>query len=239
MRYLGGKHRQSRAIASYVESLGVSFDCYREPFCGALSSAMAVSSVLPGVPVVLSDANKFLMTLWKCGQDGWNPPNSTTESDHAYYKKHRPENDPMTAYMGFAGSFGGQFFGVPARTNGVFHPSYNGTVKKIKWLRENDVSLACTPYWENLSTENDLVYLDPPYIGGHQQSRKQDVPVFDRGHFIQYAESLSGVVITSEFVNEQGWEVVYNWGNTINEGWGKHNSSKRVEELLMRVSSRA
>lgn len=234
MRYLGGKFRQSKQIAEYVKSMSNVADIteYGEPFCGSLSSAIAVSQVLPGVRVRLSDANPYLMRFWVAAKGGFNPPETITESDYAFYNKNRPKDDPMTGYVGFACSFGGKFFGGAARTNGVIKPSWKNTMDRVRWVREFDVELSCRPYWEFESCDTALTYLDPPYVGRTPQSR--EVPPFDREHFVLYAESLPGSVIASEFINDREWNVVHNWGDTV----VRHLNAKPADgtsEVLMRV----
>jgi DNA adenine methylase len=197
----------------YVSTLPVP-SSYHEPFCGSLASAHAVSSLLGEVPVFLSDANPFLMSFWLAAQDGFDPPRVVTEEDYSYYSRVRDAGDPMTGYVGFACSFGGKFFGGAARTNGLIKPSWVNTMKRIQWLRTSDVHLSCIPYWEHtVDSDSALTYLDPPYICRTPQSKV--VPEFDRGHFVRYAEALPGTVIASEFVNDRGWKVVHNWGDTV------------------------
>lgn len=232
MRYLGGKFRQAKEIARIVSEMGKPVS-YHEPFCGSLASAIAVSKVIPGVPVVLSDANPYLMSFWIGSKNGFNPPETITEADYATYNSKRDVNDPMTGYVGFACSFGGKFFGGAARTDGVIRPSWKNTMERIRWVRDNDVSLSCCAYWDHSSqTTGSLTYLDPPYVGRTPQSKV--VPPFDREHFETYAEGLPGSVISSEFINPRGWEVLHNWGDTV----VRHLNAKAPDgtvELLMRV----
>lgn len=233
MRYLGGKFRQCKAIAAYVSSCDLHPTSYHEPFCGSLASAMAVAAVLPGVPVVLSDANPYLMTFWQAAQRGFDPPATITEADYRHYNQQRPLDDPMTGYVGFACSFGGKFFGGAARTDGRIRPSWINTMARIRWLRTAPVTLLHCPYWEHPAGDADaLTYLDPPYVGRTPQSKY--VPPFDRQHFVAYAEALPGAVITSEFVNDAGWPVVHTWGDTV----VRHLNGLPADgtsEILMRV----
>jgi site-specific DNA-adenine methylase len=82
------------------------------------------------------------------------------------------------------------------------------------------------------------VYLDPPYEGRTHQYKGSKG--FDYDHFRNWAEALSKrcCVLTTEFVNPRGWEVLHNWGDTV----VRHHSGGESDgtcELLMRVRSKS
>ena len=78
MWYVGGKFRQAKHIAAYIASAHSDVKVYCEPFCGAMGSATTVIQNFPGAEFVLFDINPWLMYMWQCSIDGWNPlPNPT------------------------------------------------------------------------------------------------------------------------------------------------------------------
>lgn len=235
MWYLGGKMRQSKQIVAAVEQLHPKFKIYVEPFCGALWSACAVMTAFPDRRYILNDKNSHLITFWKHSQSGWNPPEHPTEKDYEYYNRTRPANDPMTGYLGFAWSFGGKFFGGPARTDGKFKGSYSSTKKKIDVLRRSTVMFLDGDYKQVVVPKNSMVYLDPPYAGRTAQSKSNGN--MDRNEYFGYARDLArhNTVIATEFVNEPGWSVIFNYGDTV----VRHLNAKPKDgtvELLLKVT---
>lgn len=243
MRYLGGKARQSKHIVAAIDGLHPNFDTYVEPFCGALWSACAVMEAFPGRKYILNDINPYLMTMWRAGMGGWDPPGHVTEADYEFYRKNKPADDPMTAYMGFAWSFGGKFFGGLARENASFevfqssHPQCPSTTKKMNMLRQNDVTLLCGDYQLVPIDHGSMIYLDPPYAGRTKQTSTN--AAIDQGAYRIWSESLAteSVVVATEFENSHRWQLMHDFGDTI----VRHHSSKGKDgtrELLMRVVPR-
>lgn len=240
MRYLGGKKRQSKQIVERIRRLYPDFTTYVEPFCGALWSACAVMDAFPGRRYILNDANPYLMCTWREGQKGWDPPEKITLEQHRDYKKRRPVNDPLTGYIGFAWSFGGDFFHALARGKAGDDSSAKGsvasTVRKVVSLRHHLPTLLCNDFFNIKIPKGSMVYLDPPYERRAKAGGKQ---AFCRDTYYTWAEDLSEkcVVIATEFVNPRGWELLHDFGDTV----VRHHSSKGKDgtrELLMRVHKR-
>lgn len=228
--------RQSRQIVAVIATLHPDFKTYVEPFCGALWSACAVMRAFPDRRYVLNDVNPYLICFWKHAQSGWNPPEHLTERDYHHYNKTRPLNDPMTGYLGFAWSFGGKFFGGPARTAGRFKGSYGSTIDKVAVLRRSTVMFTCSSFEDVRPPPRSLVYLDPPYEARTAQSKGNGH--LDRDAYFEYAGRLSKscTVIATEFVNQRGWPVLHNYGDTV----VRHLNAKPRDgtvELLLRVTS--
>lgn len=66
-------------------------------------------------PVLSSDVNPALVSLYSALAAGWDPPSVVTEDE---YKAGRalPDSDPRRAFIGFGCSFGGKWFGGYARS---------------------------------------------------------------------------------------------------------------------------
>lgn len=230
MRYMGGKHRQAKAIVAAVGEYHPHFDVYIEPFCGSLSSACAVIRAFPvGRIYILNDANVYLMTFWQAAIDGWNPPDVVTEEVYGWYRTHRPADDPMTAYVGFAWSFGGKFFGGFARSSDTRNQGlsiYTGVMRKIVTLRavKDSVIFMCGDYTGVPVPGGAMVYLDPPYEGRTKQASHMEA--INVAAYVSYANSLTAndgcTVIASQFGERPGWITVHNWGDTV----VRHHKSK-------------
>lgn len=220
MRYMGGKHRQSKALAEIIgrRHMGAS---YYEPFCGALGSAEKVAPYM-GISS-LSDASEPLINFWRAMMLGWEPPDTVSEETYARYaaRRHTPDaQDPMTAYCGYAMSFGGKWFGGLARCERGKHQQMAqkaACVRKAKVMVENAVRLECADYRDvvNKIAAGAVVYLDPPYASGtiaHHTAKR-----FDHSEFWRLARDLSGraYVYVSEFTAPPGWVPVHVWGDTV------------------------
>lgn len=222
MRYMGGKHRQSKAITAELVRRYAGQKTYAEPFCGALGQASRAVPELARLGVkrfMLSDVSLALMNTWKALIYGrWEPPDFVSEDEYKRIKSKRDPENPLTAYCGFALSFGGKWFGVYARDRkherNFNVTSKRSTLRKASLLRPFKPTLKKAMYSE-LSVEKAIVYLDPPYRNStkyHDYEGK-----FDYEAFTEWAESLgqSNDVILTEFVPPSPlWRVVHEWGNT-------------------------
>lgn len=237
MRYIGGKNRQAkeivRSVATYRNRLGT----YVEPFCGGMWSACAVMQAFPDARFLMSDANPYLICLWKAIKDGWEPPSKVNEDTHKRYQRTLPADDPMTAYVGFAWSFGGKFFGGPARTNGVFEGSHSSTAKKAEIIRRSNVTFRCCSYEEAIIPLASVVYLDPPYEERTRQSKYVDPLNYDSYYKWAEQQGQRATVLASSFINRRGWKVLHSWGDTV----VRHVNGKEPDgttELLMLVGGK-
>ena len=90
MWYVGGKHRQGKIIAKFVEAMIKSDMPYIEPFCGSMSSAVHVLKICNPSYIVLSDIDQALMRFWDATiNKGKIPPNTLTDAIFKQYKKIR------------------------------------------------------------------------------------------------------------------------------------------------------
>lgn len=224
MWYMGGKHRQSKALKAILTTSHGADHSYYEPFCGAMGAASAIAPHFN--ESVLSDASLPLITMWKALRQGWVPPLTVDEETYARYaaKRHNPDcHDPMTAYCGYAMSFGGKWFGGFARSGaGIATSQANqrkAVLRKIEAIRES--SIVCLDYREVAVPDKSVVYLDPPY-----QSRTKphhNGTGFNHETFWQYARDLSWrcYVYATEFNAPDDWTPVHTWGDTVVRHGGK------------------
>jgi DNA adenine methylase len=238
MRYMGGKHRQSKAIAKAIHSKHVG-EPYCEPFCGALGSAEKVAPHMGSVS--LSDASLPLVMFWNAVLDGWEPPDLVSEETYAKYaeRRHDPDvYDPMSAYCGYAMSFGGKWYGGLARSNHTDRSQRaqkKACLRKAAALRSHVKAINNLDYREALRgiPDNVVVYLDPPYFSrtvAHHTARG-----FDTSEFWRIAEALArtNYVYVSEFVAPEGWIPVHVWGDTVVRHGVKTNEGNASEALFI------
>lgn len=241
MWYLGGKCRQSKKIVEYIGKLCPDFQVYVEPFCGGMWSGCAVMRTFPNRIYRFSDNNPWLINFWQAAKDGWNPPREISEETYNRYRDARPLDDPMTAYCGFAWSFGGKFFGGLARTNAgdvEGKGSVNSTLDKVQTIRVGNASFSCCDFTlVRKPLLRTIVYLDPSYSKRTKQHSKSLV---DYGEFYRYAEALAdqgAMVLATSFTNERNRTILHNYGDTV----VRHLNGKKpdgTEELLMLVPKR-
>lgn len=157
MRYMGGKFKIRKAIGEFINRNLEDRDYY-EPFVGA---AWVLSEV-KAENRFASDANHWLITMWKALQDGWVPPDEVSEELYNQYNKDKPIDDPMTAFVGFGCSFGGKWFGGYARGGSINYAqtAKNGLLKQIINIQSAQFSFHS---YDELSPHNALIYCDPPY----------------------------------------------------------------------------
>ena len=241
---MGGKARQSKAIMGVLSRNRPDGGLYVEPFCGALGSAEKVVPCFPKGQ--LSDASAPLITTWNAIMDGWVPPYSVSEETYAKYaeRRHDPDaSDPMTAWCGYAISFGGKWYGGYGRSGKGLEDivrrqtsQAKAAVRKVEAIRGRVERLAHADYRDVLPGVPDgaVVYLDPPYAArtrAHHTARG-----FDHDEFWRLASDLSErcSVYVSEFIAPEGWETAYAWGDTVSRHHNGGPSDGTNERLFRR-----
>lgn len=236
MRYMGGKFRQSKAICQVLKPYVCSNTVYVEPFCGGMWSAARVAKELRPKKMILNDVNKPLMLLWeKCLKSGcdWLPVDPLIiEENYPKYKATQDENDPLTAWYGVALSFGGKWFRGVARRPGAKHPYCRAsTQKKVDSLRMVETEMHTGSY-KNLEVPNGaVVYCDPPYEGRTKPYHFDDL---NYDEFWEWVRELSKrcTVFTSCFDCPEGFETVYEWGDTVVRHLNSRGSDNTNERLV-------
>ena len=191
---MGGKHRVGKKIAAVVGFYEPVH--YHEPFCGMFGVGKHVDALC----VTASDVHQDLIAMLKAVRDGWEGPEYIHEP---YWRelKYAVWHHAIRAYVGFGCSFGGKFFGNPARDpkngHGVeyFAARMRRSMAKLRPLIQG-VSFDCHSYLE-YKGQADLLYCDPPYAdtSGYSQGGK-----FNPAEFWDWVEkqSKNRVVLVSE-----------------------------------------
>ena len=245
MNYMGGKHRQGKAIAELLSSL-VGDLSYYEPFCGALGVASRAVPLIGPNKAVLSDCNKALITMWLALAAGWVPPDVVTEAMYNKYKAKRDEDDPMTAYCGFGMAFGGELWGTYAREERVAKSERAAmdyaNEKRSKRLKQSTMRKSAAVFGSKVISADyreydavGLYYMDPPYAG----RRNKYGPRFDSTAFWEHCESLvkgGSIVVVTEFVAPDGWTRVHNFGDTVVRHYAGTGKDGTCESIFMHES---
>jgi len=190
---MGGKHRVGKKIAAVVGFYEPVH--YHEPFCGMFGVGKHVDALC----VTASDVHQDLIAMLKAVRDGWEGPEYIHEP---YWRelKYADWHHAIRAYVGFGCSFGGKFFGNPARDpkngHGVeyFAARMRRSMQKLRPLIQG-VSFDCHSYLE-YKGQADVLYCDPPYAdtSGYSQGK------FNPAEFWDWVEkqSKNRVVLVSE-----------------------------------------
>jgi len=247
MWYMGGKFRQSKQIAATIKDIvGESDFNYYEPFCGAMWSATRVIKECSPSKVVLSDISEALITMWKhlVNTDDV-PPHLVTEEVRNEYKEKQDPKDWLTAWYGFATSFGGKWFGTIARHTRErkpiydFSPGVKSTVRKVNVLKlVNNLSINNCEYQEYRHVRGAVFYLDPPY---KDRTKCHDYKAkFDHEKFWNFVRHLSknNVVLVTEFITPDDFLVLHDWGDTVVRHYAAKNYGDASEKLVTWVDGK-
>lgn len=165
MKYVGGKSKQAKHILPIILKDRKEAQYYVEPFAGGFNMITKVDGLR-----IANDINEYVIALFKAIQDGWTPPDSITEEEYKEIKNNKdafPKH--LVAFVGFACSFGGKFFGGYARTSkGNATKKRNYALESKKNILSNidnlkDLIIENKDYRELVIPSNSIVYCDPPY----------------------------------------------------------------------------
>jgi site-specific DNA-adenine methylase len=163
MQYLGGKARLRDQIVPIINSIDANI--YIEPFCGACWVGEKVDKKYR----ILSDANYYLIEMWKALKKGWIPPKTCSEEEYARIRQ--DDSDPsLHAWICIAQSYGGRWGGGYARRHDCARDytlsCFNQTMKRLPNLLTADFQHKnySSVFKQALKVEKPMVmYLDPPY----------------------------------------------------------------------------
>lgn len=213
MRYVGGKSRIAKWIASEIAKVKGDRSVYVEPFAGGLNSFEECAPLFERA--VASDAHPDLIMMWQeLLFGGWVPPESVLKDEYDALRRESPS--ALRGLVGFGASFGGKWFGGYAgsvwdrhneRMTRPFYDTAKDAVEKTaKRLRGLDIAVLCRDYRELSIPRNSVVYCDPPYAGTLGYGVE-----FDSASFWSTASkwaSDGALVIVSEQSAPDGWKVL-------------------------------
>ena len=231
MRYLGGKARIGKSLASIINRLAVEVNAktYSEPFCGMLGVGRHVEVGRR----LFSDIHPDLVLFLKALQQGWLPPQSLGEEEYKELKRQKPS--ALRAFAGFGCSFAGKFFGGYARdaTTTSYAPIARRSAEKLsKFIRGSDL-FECREYTKTPLC--DIVYCDPPYSGTTGYSTGG----FDHEKFWDWVRhrSKSSIVLVSEYAAPKDFDSVWTKGVKTTIDCGAESGDRknnRTEKLFIK-----
>jgi DNA adenine methylase len=233
MRYVGGKHRIRKAIASSILSKTSNRLLYMEPFVGSCS---VFQEMAPSFKHSFAgDMHQDLVMMWNGVLfDGWEPPCFVSEERYQELRKQPPSAD--RAFAGFGCSFGGKWFGGYARSGDRnYAMNMKRGLDKFK-SKMNGVGVerfVCRDFFEWNPAEGSVVYLDPPYKNSQGYTTGQ----FDHNKFWAKASEMSKAcdVFISEYDAPPEWECVLSVSKTVHLGGG--NKHFAATEKLFKMES--
>ena len=241
MRYLGGKKKLGKEIASVLSHYGDpnKVDGYIEPFCGSLG--VMVHMVDKGYKTCKAyDSCKDLILLWKALKaDKFKFPKSVSERTWLRYKNDKKPS-AMRAFIGFGCSFGGIWFSGYAqkyyknyenRTPALIE-SIQSTKNLIPFIKKINI-IGCKDYKQH-RLKNHLIYCDPPYSNtvGYKA-----VNTFNNDEFWNKVRewSKNNIVIVSEYTAPKDFKCI--WTKKRKIGMSRYLSRKSVKDNLYMYKS--
>jgi DNA adenine methylase len=233
MQYMGGKFAIAGQISGLLRQLRVGDQPYLEPFVGGCN---IVPRIIGGVRIA-SDANPYLITMYKALQAGWEPPQVATKERHAELKQAMDSNNPETAFYGFARSFGGDWFGGFTDESTPSHvPSTSSVAKQLKNLATKiaDVTFTCCDYRAH-DPHGMLIYCDPPYAN---TTSYKAADAFDHDVFWQTMREWSkdNTVCISEYVAPPDFVPVWQQRKTTGLRGTDGKGKRTIETVFMHES---
>lgn len=244
MRYQGGKSILGKYLAPIVaQDITLDTTAYVEPFMGGLGFTENIAKYIPeNVPIILSDVNPALATLYRAWRSGWRPPAEPIgKAEWLRLKAAALSYNPMTAFAACGLSFGGVWFASFAKNTpktDYYNQAVNSLNRKFNTVEKHSVEFLGLPYDQLVIPDGSVVYCDPPYVGtdGYRDDRSR---VFDHAKFWDWVRVMSErcVVYVSEYTVPEDAVVVCRKerGTTMNP---KAQKAKKEAEYLVRYDNR-
>lgn len=232
MKYLGGKFRTAESIAGYLNSVRVPGQAYWEPFVGATWVLRRINAPHR----YASDINPYLINMWNAAINGWIPPENVSEEEYADIKNNIGDYKPeLVAFVGFATSWGGKWFGGYARDpSSDRNYAREGSRSILRAVpRVKDVTFFVADFLEyDPPKDNMLIYCDPPY----QDTTKYDfAPKFDHDKFWDRVRELSGKghdLVVSEYQAPDDFTCVLEMSTKTDLSTADGSKDDRTERLF-------
>ena len=208
MRYMGGKFRIRKQLASFLQSKLKPGQTYIEPFCGACW----VMQEIKADKRIASDGCVPLIRMFQQLQRGWIPPAEVSED---LYKDIRNNldiyPDALIGFTMFACSFGGKWGGGYARggNRNWADEGSRGLLKQLPLIE--DVNFYPCDYSDvmiSYSYRNSLIYCDSPYKGKPKYDYFREAFDHDKFWDIVRESSKYNDVYVSEYSAPDDFECV-------------------------------
>jgi len=229
VRYLGGKSKIRKQVASFLESIRKPNQAYLEPFVGGGWILQEMTGERHA-----SDGNIALIAMYQALQNGWEPPEFVSEDDWRTYRNMKNIiPDPMMAFARFGCGFGGDWMGGYARSEGK---SCYASVSKRSLLKQlpmiQDVYFSPKDYREHFPSEM-LIYCDPPYESTTSYGAFDS---FDHNTFWETVRmwSKNNTVVVSEYKAPEDFICMLEMSSRMGLTTG-NKRPERTEKLFMLI----
>lgn len=235
MKYMGSKNRIAKNIVPIIMQSFEENDCKILIDC-TVGGGNFLDKIPPHIERYGVDVNTYLIEMWKAVSNGWLPPEVITEDDYNYYRLNKDEDPVMTAYVGFALTYGGKWFGGWSRgknskgeNRDYVDESRRNALKQFPLLQ--GVKFASMDLTKIEPKHKALLYIDPPYKNTTSYKDK-----FDYEAFYNWCRDMKGkghVVFVSEYDMPDDFECV--WSTEINSSLTKDTGAKKGIEKLFKL----
>jgi len=211
LRYVGGKSKLAKRIASDILARTDKRDVLIEPFVGG---GAVLAELAPAFDCVYaSDIHEDLMLMWnKFWHYNWEPDNYCSEQEYQRLRYEKPS--ALRRLVGFGQSFGGKWWGGYARgkkPNGEERNYLDETIRNIKniisKLPENS-HFTISSYKDWNPVAGDVIYCDPPYASTQGYGGTDS---FDSQEFWKVMDEwkqLGADVFVSEYNAPDSWKEI-------------------------------
>ena len=234
MRYFGGKQRISKQLSQYLNSQLKDSQPFVDLFCG---SCNIISKIDTDRLRIANDKHKYLISMWKALQDGWQMPDNISEEEYKYIRDHKDENPALTGFVGFGLSYSGKWFGGYCRGGKDRNYCLNAKNSNNKILKNiTDVKFYNLNYDEVPIPDGALVYCDIPYKNTTSYC-KSEVGEFNHDQFYDWVRRNSDKydIYVSEYKQNIPDDFTIVWEqNSKKDIRNKNNVREETVEVLIK-----
>ena len=234
MRYFGGIQRISNSLSEYLNSKLKIEQPFVDLFCG---SCNIISKIDKDRLRIANDKHKYLISMWKELQNGWQMPNNISEEEYKYIKDHKDENPALTGFVGFGLSYSGKWFGGYCRGGKDRNYCLNAKNSNNKILKNTmDVKFYNLNYDAVPIPNGPLVYCDIPYKNTTSYC-KSEVGEFNHEEFYDWVRRNSDKydIYVSEYKQNIPDDFTIVWEqNSKKDIRNKNNVREETVEVLIK-----
>jgi len=230
MKYMGSKNRIAKHIVPLILEHLDDDMIFIDACCGGCNLLDKIPNTVERYG---NDINPYLISMWREVSKGWMPPKDITEEDYYYMRDHKAENPALTAYCGFALSYGGKWFGGWRRDSvgkrNYVDEAYRNAQEQFPKLR--GVTFANKSILDINPTKKALIYVDPPYYGTTKYNSD-----FNHKSFYSWCRlmrSQGNTILVSEY--QMPPDFIEIWSKQITSSLTNTGSKTATEKLYLLV----
>lgn len=239
MKYQGGKTLISKPVSEIIVAAVTAPNTpFVSLFCGALSVESRVAANKNIGAMYINDKHPYLTLMYHKVLGGYELPDTITQEEYQYIRENQENDIALAAFVGFACSFGGKWFGGYGRgkkANGeprnYCDEGKRGLLKKLEPFKGAKVTWSAVDYRDVVIPDGAIVYADPPY---HNTTGYAIGEKFDSVAFWEYMRELSNrnIVYISEQEAPDDFEAVWERKVTRTLNRDKSNQKKATEKVF-------